>query len=257
MLRDSVRATGSRTCSLQLRSGQVVGARAISSTSGSRLVAGRHGDRIGGQDRTRLIRSAAQARRRIAIIDTLDDRYLRHSRPRASSHAPRCATPRRSRKHDGSIPRQDPIDQLLHRRHEAVRIERVLLEVDTPHGPANIRFSSIVAAMRDVLQRLLDAEAARIGEAPGRVGRRVSAQRRESALATGSPCSRPGPCGSSPVSSGVTNTSVLSGVLSASVIALRRTIRARAAGRRASPRSSCPSRRRRAGRCGRPPACVE
>ena len=68
-----------------------------------------------------------------------------------------------------SIPRQNPLDQFLHRGGVVVRIERVLLEAVgrvTGKGEVFVR----VAAMRDVLQRFLDAEAAWIGQAASGVG---------------------------------------------------------------------------------------
>src|SRR3546814_10256521 len=67
-----------------------------------------------------------------------------------------------------SIPRQNPVHQLLHRRGEIVRIKGIGFEVE--RGMAREHQILLdVAAMRDVLQRFLDAEAARIGEIAGRV----------------------------------------------------------------------------------------
>src|SRR4051812_27195235 len=68
-----------------------------------------------------------------------------------------------------SIPGQNAVHQLLYGRDEAVRVERVLLEIiGVVAGEHQVLVDR--AAMGDVLQRLLDAEAARIGEAAGRVG---------------------------------------------------------------------------------------
>src|SRR3989344_1028488 len=67
-----------------------------------------------------------------------------------------------------SVAGQDAIDQLLHRWHEAVRIERIGAEIISGM-PCEHQVLVRVVAVRDVLQRLLDAEAARIGEITGRV----------------------------------------------------------------------------------------
>src|SRR5258707_1769602 len=67
-----------------------------------------------------------------------------------------------------SIAGLDALDELLHGRHETVGIERVLLEAEgAVAGEHQIVLGR--SAMGDVLQRLLDAEAARVGEAPGGV----------------------------------------------------------------------------------------
>src|SRR5690606_11600309 len=67
-----------------------------------------------------------------------------------------------------SVSGEDAIDQLLHRRGEVVRVERVPLEAECAvAGEHQVLVD--VAAVGDVLQRLLDAEAARIGEAAGGV----------------------------------------------------------------------------------------
>src|SRR3954463_8716774 len=63
---------------------------------------------------------------------------------------------------------QDAVDELLHRRHEAVRIEGVALEAKGGMaGEHQVMLGR--PAMGDVLQSLLDTEAPRVGEAPGRV----------------------------------------------------------------------------------------
>src|SRR5689334_10466826 len=67
-----------------------------------------------------------------------------------------------------SVAALDALDELLHRRHEAVGIEGVLLESEgAVAGEHQILLGR--AAMGDVLQRLLDAEAPRIRQPPGRV----------------------------------------------------------------------------------------
>src|SRR3982751_504846 len=63
---------------------------------------------------------------------------------------------------------EDTVDQLFHGRDEAVGVERVGLEPERRvAGEHQVLLDG--TAVRDVLERLLDAEAARIGEAPGRV----------------------------------------------------------------------------------------
>src|SRR6185437_8423762 len=76
---------------------------------------------------------------------------------------------------------QNPIDQLLHRGDEAVRIERVALE---PEGGVTGEHQIVVdrPAMGDVLESFLDAEAARVSEAPCRI-LLIVRPGRESALA--------------------------------------------------------------------------
>src|ERR1700684_2640768 len=67
-----------------------------------------------------------------------------------------------------SIPGQDAVDELLHRRHEAVGIKGIVPEAEGGMaGEHQILLDR--PAMGDVLQRLLDAEAPGIGEAAGRV----------------------------------------------------------------------------------------
>ena len=69
----------------------------------------------------------------------------------------------------GSVAGKDAVDQFLHRRDKAVRVERVGREaVGTVAGEHEVVVD--VAAVGDVLQRLLDAEAARVGQAAGGVG---------------------------------------------------------------------------------------
>jgi hypothetical protein len=64
-----------------------------------------------------------------------------------------------------SVAGQDAVHQLLHRGGEVVGIERVLLEaIGRVAGKHQVLLR--IAAMGDVLQGLLDAEAARIGHAP-------------------------------------------------------------------------------------------
>src|ERR1700741_4522242 len=77
----------------------------------------------------------------------------------------------------GSIPGQDTSHKLLHGRHEAVRIERILLEVEGI-VPGEHQVILGRSAMDDFLQGLLDAEAPRIGEAAGRVGLAVHPARK-------------------------------------------------------------------------------
>ena len=67
-----------------------------------------------------------------------------------------------------SIPGEDPLDQLFDRRREIVRVERVLLE-PVCGVPGEHQVVVDLAAVSDVLQRLLDTEAARIGQSPGGV----------------------------------------------------------------------------------------
>src|SRR4051812_4346599 len=65
-------------------------------------------------------------------------------------------------------PRQNPIDELLHRRDEAVRVKGITLEAERRVA----REHQVLldgTAVGDVLQRLLDAETARIGEPAGRI----------------------------------------------------------------------------------------
>src|SRR5690606_4370905 len=67
-----------------------------------------------------------------------------------------------------SISGQNSVYQLLHRRGEVVRVERVLLEAEgRMAGEHEILIH--LATVRDVLQRLLDTEAARVGWSTGRV----------------------------------------------------------------------------------------
>src|SRR5688572_5948342 len=67
-----------------------------------------------------------------------------------------------------SVAGLDPLHELLHGRDEAVRVERVRLE---PEGGMAGEHQIFVdrAAMGDLLQRLLDAEAVRVGEPAGGV----------------------------------------------------------------------------------------
>src|SRR5690606_31567909 len=80
----------------------------------------------------------------------------------------RCFRIRQDVTRRSSIPRENPIHQLLYRRREVVRIKRVLLE---PKGRVAGEHQILIywAAVGDVLQRFLDAEAARVGEAARRV----------------------------------------------------------------------------------------
>ena len=61
-----------------------------------------------------------------------------------------------------------PVDELLHGRHEPVRIEGIALEAEGG-VPGEHQILLDRPTMGDVLQRLLDAEAARIGQPPGRI----------------------------------------------------------------------------------------
>src|SRR3546814_7971073 len=77
-----------------------------------------------------------------------------------------CASPKNPPSLRPSIPRQNPVHQLLHRRGEVVRIKGIGFEVE--RGMAREHQILLdVAAMRDVLQRFLDTEAARVGEIAG------------------------------------------------------------------------------------------
>src|SRR6185312_8313174 len=67
---------------------------------------------------------------------------------------------------------QDALHELLHRRDEAVRVERVArktVAVMAAEHQVAFQGNGVVALMGDVLQRLLDAEAARIGLLAGAV----------------------------------------------------------------------------------------
>src|SRR5258706_15617541 len=67
-----------------------------------------------------------------------------------------------------SVAGEDAIDELLDAGHEAVGVERILLEaIGGMAGKHQIMLER--AAMGDVLQGFLDAEAARIGQPAGRV----------------------------------------------------------------------------------------
>ncbi len=69
---------------------------------------------------------------------------------------------------DVSIPRQNPVDELLHRGREVVGIKGIGLEIE--RGVAREHQILLdVAAVGNVLERFLDAEAARIGEVAGRI----------------------------------------------------------------------------------------
>ena len=62
---------------------------------------------------------------------------------------------------------EDPLHQLLHGRHEAVGVERVLAEaVDIVAGEHQLVVERRAAAVGDLLQGLLDAERARVGGLP-------------------------------------------------------------------------------------------
>src|SRR6185369_14756945 len=87
--------------------------------------------------------------------------------PRQAPRRQRSAV-RQSPPEQASRAGQYPVHQLLHRRDEAVRIEGVTLEAEC--GMASEHQVLLDrAAVRDFLERLLDAEAARVGEAAGRI----------------------------------------------------------------------------------------
>src|SRR5687768_4994306 len=89
---------------------------------------------------------------------------LGNSRPRVQPACETTAAPS-SRIEKRSVPGLDALDELLHRRDEAVRVEGIGLEAEGGvAGEHEIVLDR--TAMGDVLQSLLDAEAARIGEAP-------------------------------------------------------------------------------------------
>src|SRR3546814_12966232 len=72
--------------------------------------------------------------------------------------------------YDGLLPARDPVDQLAHRRDEAVAVERIAGEAEGV-VPGEHELMPDVRAVDDRLQRLLDAVGARVGAAP--VGARL------------------------------------------------------------------------------------
>src|SRR5690606_2378669 len=108
-------------------------------------------------------RAARERSRRIDRLLPRANRTLQPASMRSRPHRARHQQSEFCTMRGVSVPGENAVDELLHRRGEVVRIERVVLEAE--RGMAG-KHQVLVdrTAVGDVLQRLLDAEAARIGK---------------------------------------------------------------------------------------------